>query len=50
MTRRVAWALCAVLVVVALYLAVRPRTPDTVKFNLIVDGTVVSTQVVTVNH
>jgi len=47
------WAvlvLVAVLVVVVLYLAARPRDPDHVKFNLLIEGTVVSTQVVKVNH
>jgi hypothetical protein len=46
----VALALVAILVVVALYLAARPRDPDHVKFNLLIEGTVVSTQVVKVNH
>lgn len=48
--QRAALVVGLVLVVVLLYLAARPRDPNTVKFNLIVEGTVVSTQVVKVTH
>jgi hypothetical protein len=48
--QRAALVVGLVLVVVLLYLAAKPRDPDHVKFNLLIDGTVVSTQVVKVNH